>query len=71
MQGLYGEEERELRFLVAEQLRAIGITPRAIVPEGSVAIANDQTVIYHNGAPAVIDRGRELGMTNRVNWAPA
>ncbi|MBJ7466258.1 MAG: DUF3060 domain-containing protein [Mycolicibacterium sp.] len=31
----------------------------------------DQTVIYHNGAPAVIDRGRELGMTNRVNWAPA
>lgn len=31
----------------------------------------DQTVIYHNGAPAVIDRGRELGMTNRINWAPA
>jgi len=31
----------------------------------------DQTVIYHDGAPAVIDRGRELGMTNRVNWAPA
>ena len=31
----------------------------------------DQTVIYHNGAPAVIDRGRELGMTNRIIWAPA
>ncbi|MGW0161158.1 DUF3060 domain-containing protein [Mycobacterium sp. NPDC003323] len=31
----------------------------------------DQTVIYHNGAPALIDRGRELGMTNRINWAPA
>ena len=31
----------------------------------------DQTVIYHNGAPALIDRGRELGMTNRINLAPA
>ncbi len=31
----------------------------------------DQTVIYHGGAPALIDRGRELGMTNRINWAPA
>lgn len=31
----------------------------------------DQTVIYHSGAPALIDRGRELGMTNRINWAPA
>lgn len=31
----------------------------------------DQTVIYHNGAPALIDRGRELGMSNRINWAPA
>ena len=31
----------------------------------------DQTVIYHSGDPAVIDRGRELGMTNRINRAPA
>ncbi|PEG53362.1 hypothetical protein CRI78_16860 [Mycolicibacterium diernhoferi] len=31
----------------------------------------DQTVIYHGGTPALIDRGRELGMTNRINWAPA
>jgi hypothetical protein len=31
----------------------------------------DQTVIYHNGAPALIDRGRELGMTNLITWAPA
>lgn len=29
----------------------------------------DQTVIYHSGDPAVIDRGRELGMTNRINRA--
>ncbi|MHA3023596.1 DUF3060 domain-containing protein [Mycobacterium sp. BMJ-28] len=31
----------------------------------------DQTVIYHGGDPALIDRGRELGMTNRINRAPA
>lgn len=31
----------------------------------------DQTVIYHDGNPAVIDRGRELGMANRINRAPA
>ncbi|WP_409365982.1 DUF3060 domain-containing protein [Mycolicibacterium canariasense] len=29
----------------------------------------DQTVIYHSGDPAVIDRGRELGMANRINRA--
>lgn len=27
----------------------------------------DQTVLYKNGAPVIWDRGRELGMTNRVN----
>jgi len=26
----------------------------------------DQTVFYHNGAPFIWDRGRELGMTNRL-----
>ncbi len=31
----------------------------------------DQTVLYKNGAPAVIDRGRELGMTNQINRVPA
>ncbi len=31
----------------------------------------DQTVIYHDGDPAVIDRGPELGMANRINRAPA
>ena len=31
----------------------------------------DQTVLYHNGEPFVWDRGRELGMTNRVDRAPA
>lgn len=30
----------------------------------------DQTVLYHNGAPAVWDRGRELGMTNRLRQVP-
>lgn len=27
----------------------------------------DQTVFYKDGAPIVWDRGRELGMTNRIN----
>ena len=31
----------------------------------------DQTVLYKNGAPIVWDRGRELGMTNRINQVPA
>ncbi len=31
----------------------------------------DQTVLFHNGAPRIWDRGRELGMTNRVSWTPA
>ncbi|WP_370375201.1 DUF3060 domain-containing protein [Mycolicibacterium sp. CR10] len=30
----------------------------------------DQTVFYKNGAPVVWDRGRELGMTNRVDRVP-
>jgi hypothetical protein len=31
----------------------------------------DQTVLYHGGEPAVWDRGRELGMTNRIDRVPA
>ncbi|KUH95695.1 DUF3060 domain-containing protein [Mycobacterium sp. IS-3022] len=31
----------------------------------------DQTVLYKNGAPVVLDRGRELGMTNHINRVPA
>ena len=31
----------------------------------------DQTVFYHNGAPILWDRGRELGMTNRLQQVPA
>lgn len=31
----------------------------------------DQTVLYKNGAPIIWDRGRELGMTNRVGRVPA
>ena len=30
----------------------------------------DQTVFYHSGAPIVLDRGRELGMTNRLQQVP-
>jgi hypothetical protein len=30
----------------------------------------DQTVFYHGGAPFIWDRGRELGMTNRLQQVP-
>lgn len=32
---------------------------------------NDTTVYYHNGDPLLFDRGRELGMTNRLQRVPA
>jgi hypothetical protein len=31
----------------------------------------NQTVIYHGGQPQVLDRGRELGLTNRIDLLPA
>ncbi len=31
----------------------------------------DQTVLFHNGDPTLWDRGRELGMTNRLDRVPA
>ncbi len=31
----------------------------------------DETVFYHNGAPILWDRGRELGMVNRLQQVPA
>lgn len=31
----------------------------------------NQTALYKSGDPAVIDRGRELGMTNVINRIPA
>ncbi|MDF2824176.1 MAG: hypothetical protein K0R68_1584 [Mycobacterium sp.] len=31
----------------------------------------EQTAFFKNGAPAIIDRGRELGMTNRIARVPA
>jgi len=31
----------------------------------------NQTVFYKNGAPAVTDVGRQLGMTNRIDRVPA
>lgn len=36
-----------------------------------VVYGSDQTVLYHGGAPSVWDRGRELGMTNRIDLLPA
>ncbi|MEE3066513.1 MAG: DUF3060 domain-containing protein [Actinomycetota bacterium] len=31
----------------------------------------DQTVFFHNGSPILWDRGRELGMVNRLQQVPA
>jgi hypothetical protein len=31
----------------------------------------DETVYFHNGEPVIWDRGRELGMTNRIGRVPA
>ena len=31
----------------------------------------DETVFFHNGAPILWDRGRELGMVNRLQQVPA
>lgn len=31
----------------------------------------NQTVLYHGGQPQVLDRGRELGLTNRIDLLPA
>ena len=36
-----------------------------------VVYGSDQTVLFHDGAPALWDRGRELGMTNRIDRVPA
>ncbi|WP_375483735.1 DUF3060 domain-containing protein [uncultured Mycobacterium sp.] len=31
----------------------------------------DETVYYHNGEPVIRDRGRELGMPNRIGKVPS
>ena len=36
-----------------------------------VVYGYDQTVLFHDGAPSLWDRGRELGMTNRIDRVPA
>ena len=36
-----------------------------------IVYGNNQTVLYKNGDPTVWDRGRELGMTNRIDRVPA
>jgi Protein of unknown function (DUF3060) len=41
------------------------------VVDNVIVYGNDQTVFYKNGQPNVWDRGRELGMTNRVDRVPA
>jgi DUF3060 family protein len=64
-------------------ITALG-TCRAVTVQGSsnVVIADsvvnditvygwDQTVLFHSGEPVLWDRGRELGMTNRLDRVPA
>ncbi len=49
-------------------------TPAAQAENGNTHIkvyCFNQTVIHHDGDPAVLDRGRELGLTNRIDPVPA
>jgi hypothetical protein len=41
------------------------------IVDNVIVYGNDQTVFYKNGEPSVWDRGRELGMTNRIDRVPA
>ena len=41
------------------------------IVDNVIVYGNDQTVFYKSGAPFVWDRGRELGMTNRIDRVPA
>jgi Protein of unknown function (DUF3060) len=40
------------------------------IVDNVIVYGNDQTVFYKSGVPFVWDRGRELGMTNRVDRVP-
>jgi hypothetical protein len=41
------------------------------IVDNVIVYGSDQTVFYKSGDPVVWDRGRELGMTNRINRVPA
>ena len=41
------------------------------IVENVIVYGSDQTVFYKSGEPVVWDRGRELGMTNRIDRVPA
>jgi hypothetical protein len=41
------------------------------VVDNVLVYGTDQTVFYKNGDPTVWDRGRELGMVNRIGKVPA
>ena len=41
------------------------------VVDNIIVYGSDQTVFYKSGDPVVWDRGRELGMTNRIDRVPA
>ena len=41
------------------------------IVDNVIVYGNDHTVFYKNGEPNVWDRGRELGMTNRIDRVPA
>ncbi|WP_319445636.1 MULTISPECIES: DUF3060 domain-containing protein [unclassified Mycobacterium] len=41
------------------------------VVDNIIVYGSDQTVMYHSGEPSINDRGRELGMTNRIDQVPA
>jgi hypothetical protein len=40
------------------------------VTDDITVYGSNQTVMFHNGDPYILDRGRELGMTNNINRVP-
>jgi hypothetical protein len=41
------------------------------VTDDITVYGSNQTVLFRNGEPYILDRGRELGMTNRIDRVPA
>lgn len=41
------------------------------IVDNVIVYGNNQTVFYKSGDPILWDRGRELGMTNRIDRVPA
>ena len=57
-------------WAVTVRARRTSSSPTTVINDITV-YGYDQTVFYKNGEPILWDRGRELGMTNRLDRVPA